>query len=46
VKDYTIEIKPGMPHAWPVFTFLKEGRDGEREIIDDIKRFFAEGGAA
>ena len=30
------------PDAWPVFTFLKEGRDGEREIIGDISRFYAE----
>ena len=44
VKDYTIKIRVGMPHAWPVFTFLKEGRDGEREIIDDICRFYAERG--
>jgi hypothetical protein len=28
-------------YAWPVFTFLKEGRDGEREIIDDINCFFS-----
>ena len=40
VKDYTIRIKEGMPHAWPVFTFLKEGRDGQREIIEDIRGFF------
>lgn len=41
VRDYTIKIKEGMPHSWPVFTFLKEGREGEREIIEDINRFFA-----
>ena len=46
VEDYTIKIKEGMPHAWPVFTFLKEGRDGEREIIDDINRYYAERGAS
>jgi len=40
VKDYEIRIKPGMPHAWPVFTFLKEGREGEQEIIGDINDFF------
>ena len=40
VKDYQIKIKEGMFHAWPVFTFTKEGRDGEQEIIDDIKQFF------
>ena len=43
VKDYTIKIKEGMPHAWPVFTFLKEGRDGEREIIEDIRSYFSGG---
>ncbi len=41
VEDYTIKIKEGMPHAWPVFTFLKEGRDGEREIIEDIRNYFS-----
>ena len=41
VKDYTIKIKEGMPHAWPVFTFLKEGRDGEKEIIEDIRNYFS-----
>ena len=40
VKDYEIRIKEGMPHAWPVFTFLPEGREGEREIIADISAFF------
>lgn len=40
VKDYEIKIKPGMVHAWPVFTFLPEGREGEREIIGDINAFF------
>ncbi len=32
-------------HAWPVFTFQKEGRDGEREIIDDIRQFYKERGS-
>ncbi len=41
VKDYTIKIKEGMPHAWPVFTFLKEGRNGEMEIIKDITNYFS-----
>ena len=40
VKDYEIKIREGMFHAWPVFTFVKEGRDGEREIIDDIRRYY------
>jgi hypothetical protein len=39
VKDYEIKIKPGMFHAWPVFTFTQEGREGEREIIADINEF-------
>ena len=39
-EDYEIKIKEGMPHAYPVFTFLKEGREGEREIIADINRYF------
>ena len=42
VKDYAIKIKPGMFHAWPVFPFVKEGREGEREIIDDIRRYYAD----
>ena len=42
VKDYTIRIEEGMPHAWPVFTFLKEGRDGEGKIIEDIRNYFTE----
>lgn len=40
VKDYQIKIKEGMPHGYPVFTFLKEGRDGEKEIIADIKAYY------
>lgn len=40
VKDYQIKIKDGAPHAYPVFTFLKEGREGEREIIDDIRAYY------
>ena len=40
VKDYEIKIEPGMFHSWPVFTFVKEGRDGEREIVEDINAFF------
>ena len=41
VKDYEIKIREGMFHAWPVFTFTKEGREGEREIIADINAFFS-----
>ena len=39
-KDYEIKIKPSVPHAWPLFAFLSEGREGEREIIADINAFF------
>ena len=42
VKDYEIKIKPGMFHAWPVLTFVKEGREGEREIIEDIRHFLGD----
>lgn len=40
LKDYRIVVREGMPHGWPVFTFLKEGREGEQEIIDDINEYF------
>lgn len=40
VKDYEIKVVPNVFHAWPVFIFIKEGRDGEREIISDIKKYF------
>ncbi len=40
MTDYEIKIREGMFHAWPVFTFLPEGREGEREIITDINAFF------
>ena len=46
VKDYEIKIREGMFHAWPVFTFTKEGREGEREIIADINAFFHSGKTA
>jgi len=46
VKDYEIKTKAGMFHAWPVFTFLPEGREGEREIISDINAFFRRGQSA
>lgn len=31
-------------HAWPVFTFVKEGRDGEQKIINDINGYFGKMG--
>jgi len=45
VRDYTIKIVPNVFHAWPVFNFVKEGRDGEREIICDIRDYFEKTGA-
>ena len=36
VKDYRIIVKDGMFHAYPMFTFLKEGKLGEDEIIKII----------
>ena len=30
----------GIYSLYPVFTFLKEGRDGEREIIADLNGYF------
>ena len=40
LTDYEIRIEPNMFHAWPVFTFIKEGRDGEQKVIVDINKFF------
>lgn len=40
LTDYEIRIEPNMFHAWPVFTFIKEGRDGEQKVIGDINKFF------
>ena len=37
VKDYTIHVEPGMFHAYPFFTFVKEGKHGEDEIINRLK---------
>lgn len=37
VKDYRVIVKEGMFHAYPMFTFLKEGKLGEDEIIQIIK---------
>ena len=39
VKDYDIRIIEDVPHAWPVFTFLPEGRAGEAMLIEDINAF-------
>ena len=40
VKDYEIKIVENVPHCWCVFPFLPEGREGEREIISDINKWF------
>ncbi len=40
VKDYKINIVPNVFHGWPVFTFVKEGREGEQMIIGDINDYF------
>lgn len=37
VKDYTIHVQPGLFHAYPFFTFVKEGKQGEDEIIGHLK---------
>ena len=37
VKDYTIHVEPGLFHAYPFFTFVKEGKQGEDEIIGHLK---------
>lgn len=37
VQDYTIHVEPGMFHAYPFFTFIKEGKKGENEIIQELK---------
>ena len=37
VNDYTIHVEPGLFHSYPFFTFLKEGKQGENEIIEHLK---------
>lgn len=37
VKDYTIHVEPGLFHAYPMFTFVPEGKKGEDEIIEYLK---------
>lgn len=37
VKDYTIHVEPGLFHAYPFFSFLKEGKQGENELIGYLK---------
>lgn len=37
VKDYTIHVEPGLFHGYPMFTFVKEGKKGEDELIAYLK---------
>lgn len=37
MKDYVIHIETGLFHGYPMFTFLKEGRQGENEIINYLR---------
>jgi acetyl esterase/lipase len=33
VKDFRVHVEPGLFHAYPFFTFVKEGKHGEDELI-------------
>jgi acetyl esterase/lipase len=33
VKDFDVHIEPGLFHCYPFFTFVKEGKRGEDELI-------------
>jgi acetyl esterase/lipase len=37
VKDFVIHVEPGLFHAYPFFTFVKEGKRGEDELIALLK---------
>jgi acetyl esterase/lipase len=37
VKDFGIHVEPGLFHAYPFFTFVKEGKRGEDELIALLK---------
>jgi acetyl esterase/lipase len=37
VKDFTVHVEPGLMHAYPFFTFIKEGKRGEDELIALLK---------
>jgi acetyl esterase/lipase len=37
VKDFDVHIEPGMFHCYSFFTFLKEGKRGEDELIALLK---------
>lgn len=38
VEDYRIHIEPDTFHAYPVFTFTPEGRKGEQQVIQFIRK--------
>ena len=38
VNDYTIHIEPNTFHAYPVFTFTPEGKKGEQQVIQFIRK--------
>jgi acetyl esterase/lipase len=37
VKDFVIHVEPGLFHAYPFFSFVKEGKHGEDELISLLK---------
>jgi acetyl esterase/lipase len=37
VKDFDVHVEPGMFHAYSFFTFVKEGKRGEDELIALLK---------
>jgi hypothetical protein len=37
VKDFSVHVEPGLIHAYPFFTFIKEGKRGEDELIALLK---------
>jgi acetyl esterase/lipase len=37
VKDFCIHVEPGLFHAYPFFTFVKEGKRGEDELISLLR---------
>jgi acetyl esterase/lipase len=37
VKDFDVHIEPGLFHCYPFFTFVKEGKHGEDELIALLK---------
>jgi hypothetical protein len=37
VKDFDVHIEQGLFHCYPFFTFLKEGKRGEDELIALLK---------